>query len=89
MSHPVDTARALGFSTVVTGVRLPFAAMNAAGSAATAAEVRALARSRTGAVVLKTATVHPFVHPGFRSLCPIFQLTRSPFHHCGECALEP
>lgn len=68
MSDPGDTARALATTTVVTGVRLPFCAMNAAGAAATADELRALARSRTGAIVLKTATVHPFVHPGFRSL---------------------
>jgi dihydroorotate dehydrogenase len=68
MSHPAATARALATTAVVTGVRLPFCAMNAAGSAASADELRALARSRTGAIVLKTATVHPFVHPGFRGL---------------------
>jgi dihydroorotate dehydrogenase len=68
VSQPAETLRALGFATVVAGVRLPFCVMNASGSAATAAEVRALRRSRTGAIVLKTATVHPFVHPGFRSL---------------------
>ncbi len=68
MSQPADTARALGFGTVVAGVRLPFCVMNASGSAASAEEVRALRRSRTGAIVLKSATVHPFVHPGFRSL---------------------
>jgi dihydroorotate dehydrogenase len=68
MSHPAETARALGTTAVVTGVRLPFCAMNASGSAATAAELRALAHSRTGAIVLMTATVHPFVHPGFRGL---------------------
>jgi dihydroorotate dehydrogenase len=68
MSHPAETARALGTTTVVTGVRLPFCAMNASGSAATADELRALARSHTGAIVLMTATVHPFVHPGFREL---------------------
>ncbi len=54
--------------TVVGGVTLPFAAMNAAGTAAVMGEVRALARSRTGAVVLRTTTVHPFVHPDFRAL---------------------
>jgi len=52
----------------VGGVVLPFCAMNAAGSVTGMDEVRALARSRTGAVVLRTATVHPFVHPEFRSL---------------------
>jgi len=68
MSHPGETVRALGTTAVVTGVRLPFCAMNAAGSASTAAELRALPRSGTGAIVLKTTTVHPFVHPGFRDL---------------------
>src|SRR5262245_64538451 len=42
--------------------------MNAAGSVTGMGELRALARSRTGAVVLRTTTVHPFVHPEFRSL---------------------
>ncbi len=50
------------------GVSLPFAAMNAAGSVTSMGELKALARSQTGAVVLRTATVHPFVHPEFRSL---------------------
>ncbi len=59
---------AVDLSVTVAGVRLPFAAMNASGSAATAEEVRRLLASRTGAVVLKTVTVHPFVHPEFRSL---------------------
>ena len=35
MTHPAETARALGLSTVVTGVRLPFCAMNAAGTGIT------------------------------------------------------
>ena len=56
------------FGTVVGGVTLPFCAMNAAGSVVAMGELRALARSRTGAVVLRTSTVHPFVHPQFRSL---------------------
>jgi dihydroorotate dehydrogenase len=68
VTEPSETARALGFSTVVVGVRLPFCAMNASGAAATVEEIRALRRSRTGAIVLKSATVHPFVHPAFRSL---------------------
>jgi len=68
MSDPRETARGLGFGTVVAGVRMPFCAMNASGSAGTTEEVRALRRSRTGAIVLKSATVHPFVHPSFRSL---------------------
>jgi len=55
--------------TTIAGVRLPFAAMNASGVwSATAAELRALARSETGAIVLKTATLHPLVHPQYRSL---------------------
>jgi dihydroorotate dehydrogenase len=59
---------AVDLSATVAGVRLPFAAMNASGTAGTTDEVRRLLTSRTGAVVLKTATVHPFVHPEFRSL---------------------
>jgi dihydroorotate dehydrogenase len=61
-------AQAGDAGAVVTGVRLPFCVMNAAGSAPTADALRALARSRTGAVVLQTATVHPFLHPEFRAL---------------------
>jgi dihydroorotate dehydrogenase len=57
-----------GPGTVVGGVTLPFCAMNAAGSVSAMGELRALARSRTGAVVLRTTTAHPFVHPQFRSL---------------------
>ena len=68
MSDPIDTARTVAFSAVVTGVRFPFCVMNAAGSAATTEEVRALRRSPCGAIVLKTVTVHPFIHPGFRAL---------------------
>ncbi len=53
----------------MAGVRFPFCAMNASGSwSATMAEVRDLARSESGAIVLKTATVHAFVHPAYRSL---------------------
>lgn len=58
----------LDFSTTVAGVRLPFAAMNASGTATRPEELRALAGSRTGAIVLSTTTVHPFVHPEFRAL---------------------
>jgi dihydroorotate dehydrogenase len=57
-----------GLGAVVGGVTLPFSAMNAAGSVTAMDDLRALARSRTGAVVLRTATVHPFVHPEFRTL---------------------
>ena len=56
------------FGAVVGGVTLPFCAMNAAGSVTAMNDVRALAQSRSGAVVLHTTTVHPFVHPEFRSL---------------------
>lgn len=62
-SAPLDLGATLG------GVRLPFCAMNASGArSATAAELRGLAGSEAGAVVLRTATVHPFVHPQYRSL---------------------
>jgi dihydroorotate dehydrogenase len=53
---------------VVGGVALPFCAMNAAGSVTGMEDLRALAGSRTGAVVLRTTTAHPFVHPEFRLL---------------------
>jgi dihydroorotate dehydrogenase len=56
------------FGAVVGGVTLPFCAMNAAGSVTAMNDVRALAQSRSGAEVLHTTTVHPFVHPEFRSL---------------------
>ena len=57
------------FGATLAGVRLPFCVMNASGArSGTAAELRALARSDAGAVVLKTTTVHPFVHPEYRSL---------------------
>ena len=51
------------------GVHLPFCAMNASGArSGSAAELRGLAASDAGAVVLKTTTVHPFVHRQYRSL---------------------
>jgi dihydroorotate dehydrogenase len=68
MTHSAETARALGFGSVVTGVSLPFCAMNAAGTAITVDDLRALRRSRTGAIVLMPTTVHPFVHPAYREL---------------------
>jgi dihydroorotate dehydrogenase len=55
-------------SATVGDVVLPFCVMNAAGTATTAGELRGLVRSRSGAFVLRTTTVHPFVHPEFRSL---------------------
>jgi dihydroorotate dehydrogenase len=61
--------RAIDLGATIAGVRFPFCAMNASGArSGTAAELRALARSDTGAIVLKTATVHPFVHPEYRTL---------------------
>src|SRR5919198_4633746 len=61
--HPID------LGTTIAGIRFPFCAMNAAGAwSSTAGELRGLARSATGAIVLKTATLHPFVHPEYRSL---------------------
>ena len=59
---PVD------LGTTVAGVHLGFPAMNTPGSATRPEELRALAASRAGAIVLRTATQHPFVHPEFRSL---------------------
>src|SRR5262245_48343623 len=59
---------AIGLGTTVAGVRLRFCAMNAAGAWSTAGELRALVRSETGAIVLHTVTVHPFLHPMYRSL---------------------
>ena len=59
----------LDLGATLAGVRLPFCAMNASGvRSGTAAELRGLAGSAAGAVVLKTVTVHPFVHPEYRSL---------------------
>jgi len=58
----------LDLSAEVGGARLPFCAMNAAGTALTSNDLRALAGSQSGAVVMRTATVHPVVHPEFRSL---------------------
>ena len=61
--------RTIDLGTTVAGVRFPFCAMNASGAwSSTAAELRDLACSETGAIVLHTATVHPFVHPQYRSL---------------------
>src|SRR2546428_2752692 len=61
--------RPIDLGTTIAGIRFPFCAMNAAGAwSSTASELRALARSATGAIVLKTATLHPFVHPAYRSL---------------------
>lgn len=60
---------ALDLGATIAGVRFPFCAMNVAGAwSSTASELRALARSGTGAVVLRTTTLHPFVHPAYRSL---------------------
>jgi dihydroorotate dehydrogenase len=55
-------------ATTVLGVRLPLPVMNAPGLFGTPRELSFLLDSRTGAIVLPTATVHPFVHAQFRSL---------------------
>jgi dihydroorotate dehydrogenase len=56
-------------TAVIGGVRLSSPIMNAAGTcSATAAELAALARSGAGAVVLRPTTLHPFLHPQFRTL---------------------
>src|SRR5438034_11614742 len=61
--------RPTDLGTTIAGIRFPFCTMNAAGAwSSTVSELRALARSATGAIVLKTATWHPFVHPAYRSL---------------------
>ena len=65
----MTTGGPLDLGATLAGVRLPFCAMNASGArSGTASELRGLASSDAGAVVLKTATVHPFVHPAYRSL---------------------
>jgi dihydroorotate dehydrogenase len=65
----MTTTRPVDLSVTVAGVELPFPAMNAAGAwSSSAADLRDLARSQTGAIVLRTVTVHPFVHPEYRSL---------------------
>ena len=57
------------FAVTIGGVRFPSCVMNASGVwSSTASELRALARSGTGAIVLRTTTVHPFMHPQYRSL---------------------
>ena len=55
-------------STTVLGVRLALPMMNAPGVCGSPRELAALLDSDAGAIVLPTATVHPFVHPEFRSL---------------------
>jgi dihydroorotate dehydrogenase len=59
----------IDLGATIAGVRLPFCAMNAAGVwASNAEELRDLVSSECGAIVLRTATVHPFVHPEYRAL---------------------
>lgn len=55
-------------STSLLGVRLALPAMNAPGVFGSPRELALLLESRAGAIVLPTATVHPFVHAEFRSL---------------------
>ena len=58
----------LDLGATVAGVRFPFCAMNASHAVHSSANLRALADSEVGAIVLGTSTVHPFLHPEFRSL---------------------
>lgn len=59
----------MAVSAMIGGVALPFCAMNASGVwSTTADELVQLAKSAAGAVVLHSTTVHPFLHPEFRSL---------------------
>src|SRR5438093_472012 len=54
--------RPTDLGTTIAGIRFPFCTMNAAGAwSSTVSELRALARSATGAIVLKTATWPPGV----------------------------
>ena len=62
------TARQTDVAATIAGVRLSFCAMNASEAVSSPHELRPLVTSRTGAIVLRTATVHPFLHPEFRSL---------------------
>lgn len=73
---PVDLSTTLG------GVTLPACAMNAAGAgASTADEMRALAGSAAGAVVMKSTTLRPvtdkdpglcgLINPGYREFLPL------------------
>lgn len=55
-------------ASTIAGVRLGFAAMNAAGTAQSPEDLRRLLASRAGAMVVGPTTVHPFVHPEFRGL---------------------
>jgi dihydroorotate dehydrogenase (NAD+) catalytic subunit len=54
--------------TTVLGVRLPFPVMNAPGTFASVGELRQLGAAGAGALCLRTATVHPFVHREFHGL---------------------
>lgn len=59
----------MAVSAIIGGVALPFCAMNVSGVwSTTADELVQLAKSAAGAVVLRSTTVHPFLHPEFRSL---------------------
>jgi dihydroorotate dehydrogenase len=56
-------------SARIGDVVLSFSAMNASGTwSTTTEELVALAKSRAGAVVVRPTTLHPFLHPEFRSL---------------------
>ena len=56
-------------TATIGGVTLSFCAMNASGTwSTTTKELVALAKSASGAVVLRPTTLHPFLHPQFRTL---------------------
>jgi dihydroorotate dehydrogenase len=54
--------------TTVLGVPLPFPVMNAPGTFASIGELRQLGAAGAGALCLRTATVHAFVHREFHGL---------------------
>jgi dihydroorotate dehydrogenase len=59
----------MGPAVRIGDVELSFCVMNAASTwSTTAEELVALAKSNAGAVVVRTTTLHPFLHPEFRSL---------------------
>jgi dihydroorotate dehydrogenase (fumarate) len=82
LDMPIDLSTTLG------GVTLPSCAMNAAGAgSSTEAEMRALATSEAGAVVMKSTTVQPvtehearlsnLVNPGYRAFLPLVGALRA------------
>lgn len=60
--------RSIDLGGTLAGVPLSLPVMNAPGMWASGRELRELSGSPVGAVVLRTVTSHPFVHPQFRTL---------------------